>query len=154
MYKADFILDLDIPYNKQNLLQECNQVTEWITYHEQTPGFLRTTLTDLTHYPEMKRVAEQLKNILNVEVTTSFFKKEKDNDLVPHKDPSHLLCSINILLEGSEPIIFPDYGEVHYSCALVNIQQYHALTYGSRKIAKFCVKEKDYYECREIFISS
>lgn len=153
--KEDFIFDIDLlKYSEASLLAECESVKQWTTYHENTPGFLKTTLTDNleTHFPTMASIAQQLKSILNIKtITTSFFKKEKDNDLHPHKDPSHLLCSINILLEGDEPIIFSDYGEAHYSCALVNIQQYHSLTYGIRKMAKFCVKEKDYYECRDKF---
>lgn len=117
---------------------------KWVQYADNTPGFEKVTVTDYLHYyPEMKRIADAIKSKFGItKITASFFRKD-DNSLLTHKDPPDLLCSVNIILEGG-PIVFEKYGPIDYTCALVNIQEFHSLPTGKRKMAKFCIREKSY----------
>ena len=69
------------------------------------------------------------KIILSDEIRINFYTQKADFELPFHTDDGPK-CALNYLIQGEEPIVFEDYGEVHYKLGLMNVSERHMVPAG------------------------
>ena len=62
------------------------------------------------------------KIILSDEIRINFYTQKAGFELPFHTDDGPK-CALNYLIQGDEPIIFEDYGPVHFKMSLMNVQK-------------------------------
>lgn len=63
------------------------------------------------------------------EIRINFYTQKADFELPFHTDDGPK-CALNYLIEGNEPIVFEDYGSVHYKMGLMNVSKRHMVPAG------------------------
>jgi hypothetical protein len=98
-----------------------------------TPVPGRTTMPAIInqikgHFPEVSQLQTQISELLKCkDVRARYYRQEKNTSVPMHKD-MHTLCAVNILLsDNNGPIEFEGLGEIHYDCAMLNLQKGHAV---------------------------
>jgi hypothetical protein len=161
---SNFITHLDLVFNKNLLIDEANKVN-----FEPFPGFpqldswfnnpstwLIGKVENLTICPEVNTLLLSIKHKLDCsDVRPYYYKQEANSEVPTHKD-YNTQCSINIILsEIYTPIVFENYGEIKYTCALLNLQEQHSVSAcpDTRLLIKFSIFDKTYHEAQQSFIT-
>lgn len=63
------------------------------------------------------------------EIRINFYTQKADFELPFHTDDGPK-CALNYLIDGNEPIVFEDYGPVHYKMGLMNVSKRHMVPAG------------------------
>ena len=112
-----------------------------------------TTISDerlkenIVMYPHIEDLHKQLPGSIIVA-----YKQYANTSVHMHVDPA-TECSVNIVLSDDyAPVIFEDYGEIHYECALFNTSLNHAVPKYSeeRLLLKFSFLDTSYDKVREM----
>ena len=69
------------------------------------------------------------KIILSDEIRINFYTQKAGFELPFHTDDGPK-CALNYLIQGDEPIMFEDYGPVHFKMSLMNVQKRHMVPAG------------------------
>lgn len=72
------------------------------------------------------RIAKNLHEIIVAEVKPRYYRQKAQSDLEAHKDVGATIA-LNVVLEGSGPIVFDDKYEINYKCALLDVTQLHSV---------------------------
>ena len=102
--------------------------------------------------PEILKLYDMLTSKLGL-VRTSIFKQKAGTELPFHSDYKKVRCAVNIVLsDESAPIIFEDYGELKYECALLNITKRHKVPAFNkeRMLLKFNIFETEFERAKDL----
>lgn len=164
----DYLRHLDLPYDADCLIKEIYNTglkpynlrerqnwdsvygAEWVSEEVNIRHRKHTGIIDSGHH--ILDLKNYLDSILATETKAVATLHRKNTPLPMHKD--NMPCCINIVLEGNiSPITFRDVGDIYYTCALINVSEYHYVKSEPepRLLLKFCVSDKSYKECKEIF---
>jgi hypothetical protein len=81
-------------------------------------------LTDVEECKYANIIADKLSSKINCEVKPRYVRQVANTSLKPHKDLGTNVC-INVLLQGTAPIIFDYEHEFNYKCAVLNVSKTH-----------------------------
>ena len=90
--------------------------------------FTRPNLPDDNPWKRMDNWLNH-KIILSDEIRINFYTQKADFELPFHTDDGPK-CALNYLIQGEEPIVFEDYGSVHYKLGLMNVSKRHMVPAG------------------------
>jgi len=85
------------------------------------------------------------KIILSDEIRINFYTQKADFELPFHIDDGPK-CALNYLIQGNEPIVFENYGPVHYKMGLMNVSKRHMVPAGKidRILLRYSFMSKDF----------
>ena len=128
LYKCD-ITDIPVP-------------TEW-------KPFQRPLLPDDNPWKCMPNWLNH-KIILSDEIRINFYTQKADFELPFHVDDGPK-CALNYIIQGEEPIVFEDYGPVHYKMGLMNISKRHMVPAGKvdRILLRYSFMSLDFESTRD-----
>lgn len=72
------------------------------------------------------KIADNLKYMIAHEVKPRYYRQQAGSDLNAHRD-YNATVALNVVLEGSGPIVFDNEHEIHYTCALIDVTQIHSV---------------------------
>ena len=147
MKESDFITHLNIKYNKTMLQNELSLLnyTQYFTSPNIKDTWLRATITNTDTFPNIKRLHDIFKGSGIVA-----YKLQSNSYVHMHVDPL-TLCSVNIILSNNNgPVIFKDYGNIYYECALFNCSLEHAVPAfnNERLLLKYYWQKQSYEEIK------
>lgn len=144
---SKYITHLDINYDKKALREEVEELVfkpfspPQYYFHE---TWLKARVKDeVIMYPHI----EELHNMFNDSLIVAY-RQLANTSVHTHIDPA-TMCSINIVLtEDYAPVVFEDYGEISYECALFNTSLRHSVPayHKERLLLKFAFKDDPYEE--------
>ena len=144
---AEYLTHLKLDYDINELREEVEEFSfkpfspKECYFHE---TWLKARLREHIHmYPYI----ESLHNLFEGSVIVAY-RQLANTSVHMHIDPA-TLCSINIILTNdASPVIFEDYGEIHYKCALFNTSRNHAVPayHKERLLLKFSYLDTPYEE--------
>ena len=128
-------------------LYDCN-VTDIPIPTEWKP-FQRDYLPDDNPWKKMPNWLNH-KIILSDEIRINFYTQKADFELPFHTDDGPK-CSLNYLIQGDQPIVFEDYGPVHYKMGLMNVQKRHMVPAGriDRILLRYSFMSLDFENTRD-----
>jgi len=87
------------------------------------------------------------------EIRINFYTQKADFELPFHTDDGPK-CALNYLIQGNEPIVFEDYGPVHYKFGLMNVSERHMVPAGKvdRVLLRYSFMTLDFYTVRDRLI--
>lgn len=92
------------------------------------------------------KLASKISSVVGCKVFPHYHHQHAGSYIEPTLDPG-ILTSINIILKGSSPITWHDWLDVYYDCALLNVQENHAVqNEDDRILLKLAISDKSYYE--------
>lgn len=161
---TDYLYNINLSYDKTKLLEEINNITfnpfndlgpeqkgiskipkgHWF---DNPPTWLQGHVIE--SYPEINKVQTQISNLLKCKDIRPRYYKQQINTAVPMHQDKGTLCAINILLSDTYgPIEFEDLGEIHYDCAILNLQKKHAVPAFSKErvLLKYSIFDVPYRE--------
>ena len=121
-----YLIHLNIKYDEKELFKEGDK----LTFKEFAPThcYFRSTWLkaalkkDFDMFPHINRL---YKNFTGSIVRA--YRQKANSSVHMHIDPA-TLCSINIIVsEDNAPVIFEEFGEIYYKCALFNTSLNHAV---------------------------
>lgn len=160
-------MHLNLDYNQEKLIQEIydyklkpynlrekdkwNSVygANWVAEEVNIRHRKHTGIID--EGEEILRIRNFLDNALETKTRAVATLHRRNTPLPMHKD--NMPCCINIVLEGNiSPITFKDAGDIYYTCALINVSEYHMVKPEDkpRLLLKYCITDKSYKQCSEI----
>lgn len=156
MYKM--IKHLDLKYDKDKLDTEFNSMllevyrpsrskgVSWFDY--QNDWYTKTLGNECQ---EVNRLRDLFTEIFNKKITAKFFRLKEGVEIPPHTDMGHKVC-INIILEGSSPIMFRGGDTEYYNCAMINVAKRHSVPAGSkRKMVKFQIEDLFFSDAEDLW---
>lgn len=116
--------------------------TEW-------EPFQRPHLSDDNPWKNMPNWLNH-KIILSDKIRINFYTQKADFELPFHTDDGPK-CALNYLIQGEEPIVFEDYGSVHYKMGLMNVQKRHMVPAGKidRILLRYSFMSLDFESTRD-----
>lgn len=130
-----YIKHLEIPDNVFNTLKQ-----EFKDHEHKAKPFVSApradgTTTTLNHMCGIRledaedchyahQIADNLSYIILSEVKPRYYRQEAQSDLKPHKD-LNATVALNVVLDGSGPVIFDEQHEIYYKAAFLNVTQTH-----------------------------
>ena len=142
---ARYLTHLSLDYDVDELRDEVEEFTfkpfspKECYFHE---TWLKARLREHIHmYPHI----EALYDIFEGSVIVAY-RQLADTSVHMHIDPA-TLCSVNIVLSNdAAPVVFDDYGEIDYRCALFNTSLNHAVPayHKERLLLKFAYLDTPY----------
>lgn len=149
MVKSDYIFELDfLIYDRIKLLEEMEDV-DFRAYNPapEYNNFLRGHVKEVK--AEVDQLLDQVRGLIGSEDTRPrFYKLLENTELPPHKDLG-TLCAVNIVLNDNyAPINFEGFGDVHYTCALLDLQATHSIVPfpEERLLMKFSIFDVTYQD--------
>lgn len=152
---SDFIYPVSLVYDHEVLLSE-SMINGYDTYVDpisdsRVEGWLIRKVTSGYAMSLCKNFADMIES---TDCRPRFYILEPGHSIVFHKDRG-TLCSLNIILSGSDdPISFRDFN-ISYKMALLNTQKEHAVISPSsqRILFKLSIFDKTFDEVRDILSS-
>lgn len=146
-----YVTHLNLQYDKEKLKDEVSEL-DFQPFAPEQYYFRKTWLKarlkeNIFMYPHIEDLHKQLPGSIIVA-----YKQYANTSVHMHVDPA-TECSVNIVLSDDyAPVIFEDYGEIHYECALFNTSLNHAVPKYSeeRLLLKFSFLDTSYDKVREI----
>lgn len=146
-----YVTHLNLQYDKEKLKDEVSEL-DFQPFAPEQYYFRKTWLKarlkeNIVMYPHIEDLHKQLPGSIIVA-----YKQYANTSVHMHVDPA-TECSVNIVLSDDyAPVIFEDYGEIHYECALFNTSLNHAVPKYSeeRLLLKFSFLDTSYDKVREI----
>ena len=146
-----FLTHLNLNYNKDELRKEVNEL-DFKPFAPEQYYFRNTWLKarlreHIFMYPHIEDLHKQLPGSIIVA-----YKQLANTSVHMHVDPA-TECSVNIVLtDDYAPVIFEDFGEIKYECALFNTSLNHAVPkyYKERLLLKFSFLNTSYNEIRKM----
>lgn len=146
-----YVTHLNLQYDKEELKDEVSEL-DFQPFAPEQYYFRKTWLKarlkeNIVMYPHIEDLHKQLPGSIIVA-----YKQYANTSVHMHVDPA-TECSVNIVLSDDyAPVIFEDYGEIHYECALFNTSLNHAVPKYSeeRLLLKFSFLDTSYDKVREI----
>ena len=146
-----YVTHLNLQYDKEKLKEEVSEL-DFQPFAPEQYYFRKTWLKarlkeNIVMYPHIEDLHKQLPGSIIVA-----YKQYANTSVHMHVDPA-TECSVNIVLSDDyAPVIFEDYGEIHYECALFNTSLNHAVPKYSeeRLLLKFSFLDTSYDKVREI----
>lgn len=83
-------------------------------------------LGDMEDCKIANKIANNLALMIIHEVRPRYYKQQAGSDLETHKDVGATVA-LNVVLEGSGPIVFDDKFEIYYKCAILDVTQLHSV---------------------------
>jgi len=122
------------------------------SWFNSTSTWLNHRIRNFDDAPEIHRIYQDLTLKLG-HISTSIFKQLSGTEVPFHCDYAKVRCAVNIILSlESAPIVFEDYGEVYYKCALINITKRHKVPpfNKERLLLKFNIFDTGYKDAKRI----
>jgi hypothetical protein len=146
-----YLTHLNLEYDKNELKDEVGEL-DFKPFAPEQYYFRNTWLKarlreHIFMYPHIENLHKQLPGSIIVA-----YKQLANTSVHMHVDPA-TECSVNIVLSDDfAPVIFEDYGEINYECALFNTSLNHAVpAYDKeRLLLKFSFLDTSYDKIREM----
>ena len=146
-----YVTHLNLEYDKSELKDEVSEL-DFKPFAPEQYYFRNTWLKarlreHIFMYPHIENLHKQLPGSIIVA-----YKQLANTSVHMHVDPA-TECSVNIVLSDDfAPVIFEDYGEINYECALFNTSLNHAVpAYNKeRLLLKFSFLDTSYDKLREM----
>ena len=101
-------------------------------------------LDDATDCHYAHQIAENLSYILLSNVKPRYYRQDAGSDLEPHRD-LNATVALNVVLDGSGPVIFDEQHEIYYKAAFLNVTQTHQVrTEDTRVLFRLTMNDIDY----------
>jgi hypothetical protein len=144
----DFINHIELKYDKEALIKEFDSTelvpytpsrqTKGETWFSYQPDWLTRTIDDYRFLPEMDKIREYIASVYGFEPVGKMFQLSENIEIPPHKDMGHRACINIVLSEDPAPVYYKDFGEITYTCAILNVARRHGVKSGpKRKMIKF-----------------
>lgn len=152
----NYIKHITLPYDKNLLISEAESLEfkpfelpkKYNSWWDYVPTWLQGWIGD-ANVPEITRIGNIITEKLGTEdLRPRFYKQQANTELPMHSDYG-TKCAINIILsDDAAPILFENGGEFKYTCALLNIQERHAVPAypKERFLLKYSIFDIDYHE--------
>tara|TARA_Y100001972_G_C7606955_1_gene304215 strand:- start:157 stop:627 length:471 start_codon:yes stop_codon:yes gene_type:complete len=146
-----YVTHLNLEYDKNELKDEVSEL-DFKPFAPEQYYFRNTWLKaklreHIFMYPHIEKLHKQLPGSVIVA-----YKQLANTSVHMHVDPA-TECSVNIVLSDNfAPVIFEDYGEINYECALFNTSLNHAVPAyeKERLLLKFSFLDTSYDKIREM----
>jgi hypothetical protein len=158
----DLINHIELEYDKEALIKEFDSAklipytpsrqTKGDTWFSYQPDWLTLTIEDYSTFPEMLRLKNYVDSTYGFETIGKMFQLTENVEIPAHKDMGHRACVNIVLSEDPAPVYYKDFGEVTYTCAILNVARRHGVRSGpKRKMIKFQLGKLFYNEAVEIW---
>ena len=146
-----YVTHLNLQYDKEKLKEEVSEL-EFKPFSPKECYFRNTWLKarlreNIVMFPHIEDLHMQLPGSIIVA-----YKQLANTSVHMHVDPA-TECSVNIVLSDDyAPVVFEDYGEILYECALFNTSLNHAVPKYSKErlLLKFSFLDTSYEKVKEI----
>ena len=89
-------------------------------------------------------IADNLSRMIVANVKPRYYRQQAGSDLEAHRDVGATVA-LNVVLEGSGPIVFDNEIEIYYKCALLDVTQMHSVkTEDTRVLFRLTMDDIDY----------
>lgn len=168
MRVEDYIYEVKLDFDRQKVLNEYkdhennmipvyNSSTDSLDWYSNQTTWLFNKSPKYSEQSEIikiKNTVERILGIKELEASPRFVLQKANSELPMHVD-WETTASLNIMLSSNTgPIVFEEYGQIQYKCALLNVKSLHGVP--AHPVDRLFLKVRmptnmSYTECREKF---
>ena len=100
-------------------------------------------------FGHIEKLTHHFETLFNVDIDPRYLKQHANTEVPMHADNGTQTCINIVLSDNYGPITFEDIGDVHYTCALLDVKKKHMIRAHDkdRWLFNLSILEKTYDEC-------